>query len=359
MNENRTNKIYQKLNIKFWGDYNRYSRICQDNPIMQNVLQSCYKTPRSKKDIGKDIGVDDYYVNYAVSKLCECGLLQLTPCGYQTTVLILSKESMPLTNELIKIQKDLAAKIYAFVEEHYLDFFKIVSFDRSVEKNETKWRLYSLILYIGLIEKFQLKAELERPLSTTGNRGFVWAEEQDLTDIYGNVNVCNIINNIGDKLHIIEYSKFGEPINNYFNNNHYDDILFQIARTGKVTLGEFSKRDMLDIAQMSKLHLIKYDQGNIFANISVYSNFEYQRIRNYLREITSEVAKQSYGIFAKIMVVLQEHTPSNLAEQTKSIAALQMFNCVYAPTMHYLHVFNQCDEVQTTNILISFIECAK
>jgi transcription termination factor NusB len=352
MFENSQQTNFHELTIKYWGEYNHYSKLCENNPIMQNILQACYNKPCSIIEISTDIGASIQYVEAAVLKLCEYGLLKQTTKGYCTIIQIILKDNIEISDELNNMQKQLASVIMEFADNNYSKFQELHSSNNN--DDNLKWQLCSLILYIGIMEKFQLKAELVAPVTIVGDRGFIWAEENGLTDRFGEINVCNMINDAGDVAHIIDYSNIGEKLNKYFNNNHYDDILFQIANAGEIPLDSFSKRDILDITKMSNLSLLKYSGGKISTRINVYDKNKYQHIQRFLREITSEVASQTDDITNKILEMLLNNSLSELKNQTKNIAALQMFNYVYAPAFYYI-IDSKFPKVKLNNTMASFI----
>lgn len=359
MSTNLKENNFCQLKIKYWGERNYYSKICENNLIMQNVLRSCNNRFRSISNLSEEIGASAEYIKHAVSKLVDYGLMTHTEQGFCSNVPILLKNNVNLTEDISNKQQQLALIVKKFIDENYENIKEFNLFDINEDKNKEKWQICSILLYIGIMEKFQRTLEIIPPLNVLGDQGFVWAEEQYIGDMFGTVNICNMINESEDIIHFIEYDRLGESISNYFDYNHFEDILFEIACLGEVPIEHFSKRDIKDILSMNNINVLKYSNEKIASNVKVFDKARYQNFKFYLREITTEIAQQAENITDALYDSLIQQGGFKHNNQLRTLASLQMFNYVYAATFHLLVKSNYLLLDKINNINISFIILGK
>jgi len=347
----------KNMQIRYWGEYNHFNKLCENNIISQNILQSCYNKALTIEDISERMGVAIPYISRELEILSKYGLIKKIDEMYRTTIVILYKEQFEEYQQLYPIQKEMASQVINFINENNSKLADIL--DINNVPLYLRWYASTLIAKIGVLDKFQLKSDLVAPLSMVGDRGFVWAEEQYQENSFGEINMCNIINDNNDAMFFLDYSVLGEKLNTYFYRNHYDDILFEIANNEPKKLGAFSKRDIKDIQNMSAIGMIKFENGKIGVNIPVYSKQQYFNIQTFLMGITTDVAYYAEKITNIIHEFLLSVTPSDLSDRIKEISALQMFNTVIAPLFKVMIDDDFLTIKNVSNILTSYIVLSK
>lgn len=344
------------MKINYWGNNNYYHKLFDNNMILEDIFKSCYKNEMTIDEILNKINLPIRYVITAIETLEQYGFIIKKRNKYISNIIMIPNNI--IENNLYF--KNLITKIYKMIDEYLTEqfnnkkFSELIFSDKSV--NKSKIHLYSIILYITIMEKLQLCLNNIPPKNKLGDEGFIWITTSEEKKITEKINICNYFNEKKGIIHIIEHNEFNKKISKIIDNDRYSDIIFEIANNKDASIKMFSKREINDILVLNNHELLLYENGIIKINIFTYDKKTYQNIRLYLNNLTSTLAYEVEENYKKIYDEISKLIPKHLNKHLKQVVALEMFRLIYSSVLSAFINENKFDCENFNNIHISFIE---
>lgn len=323
----------KKLSIMFWGEYNRYSHVC-DSRIAQNILFACYNDKLTAEQISLEIGVALPYMEDDLYQLTEYGLLERDGSRYFTNIVIFTKEfDREADIKTLKSVQQIADKVKSALDEKEPEIRKIGFYGADMEQNSFAWQISCILLHYAIIEKLQNRVKLQYPVDKFGQACFVWGQEryEDERDAgsfrFGH---CEVSNQRGDRIFFMDFGINGEFLHHiFFNRQDYTNVLLELAEGRTDGFGE---NDRTVLADLVKRGIAGNSSGKLCLNMPVFTVDQMKRLEGIFEPVSDEIAAEAGNLMEEIRAILKNHVPTHLKKTAKDLAYFRILeNCISKP----------------------------
>ena len=306
------------LRIDFWGDYNRYSSLC-DRLLPGNILLAAYKKPISAEELSLELGVAMPYLEDEIAILVAAGVLKEVGKKYQTNLVILTDEyEKSFEKETAPIYEDISAEIYDKVHEALPQVRELDFKGSDYDDNRLMFALLNIAFVNGFGRSNHLSLYGEVPELPLGCRGWIWAYDNDFKNSHFRGVSMYTSNNAGtawfssENYKVIELCQLYE--HSYFSKKAeavWDAILENETNRNNPTL-----------PWLIENRFVFSDNGRLTANFPVFTDSVYSNILEILEPATARIADCMIDISDRATKILEKSAPAALKGQCATIAKI-------------------------------------
>ena len=173
------------LTLVFWGGKCIYYDIFNENRLRQNIVMACYYDRLTEEQLSLQLGVPTAYLEDALKKLLEYGLLKKKGLAYQSNIVILTGKELEAIDRYSRTGLEKTAGGIRAFADGYTDELRALGFYGSdMPLNSLRWMLVSLILRRAYVELLQSEVTLDYPTDCFGDRCFRFLMELPKNDPY-------------------------------------------------------------------------------------------------------------------------------------------------------------------------------
>lgn len=310
--------------MDYWGSgnngafWNLFSR-----RLPGNILLSAYAAPRTITELSAELGVSAPYLEDEIKILEKYEMLKELDNGkVQTNIIIFTDEFEKKCHAKIapaceKLAESFAGRFRAFLPE----FRKIGYNGRDYNENRLLWAIVTLTMNFARLFSNRRFCELfgEYPLLCNGSRGFVYGYDNDYKNHHYNGIYGQCDNRAGDayfsvyNYRAIQNSQIWQPGN-------WNDC---VEAVNAAVLGREAPKDNEMVILMIEQGFIRSDGGRLSANFPVFTQSQYEHVRERLRPVAEEIAAFSEKICLEAGKLLDAFVPEFLHGQTGPLAFIK------------------------------------
>ncbi len=349
----------KNLTLLFLGDgKNQYYNLCKKK-IPQNILIACYNDRLTIEEISLQIGVPIPYLEDEINILIEHDVLKKKGNKYYTNIVIFTDEFIKeVTNKAKPIQKEIAKIAEEFLVENEEKIRNIGFYGCDMSHNTYMWQMMCLILYRAIIVKLQNNINIEYPKTIFGDNAFVWGTQIDYHNNKWGFGICTVASKDDDCMQFMDYVGNGKMRHmEFYDKPQLTNIYFDIA---KGQIDKFSEYELEIVAELVKKGYVLNSDNKFSVTVPVYTKSEFDELTNIIDIISNSVYEKALCLLDLIKEVLENHTPTHLKEQAKSMAWLRLFDDAISQPSSFMYNDNYIKDVEsTTELPTTYIRLSK
>lgn len=306
------------LRIDFWGDYNRYSNIC-DRLLPGNILLAAYKKPMSAEELSLELGVAMPYLEDEIANLVATGVLKEVGKKYQTNFVILTDEyEKSFEKETASIYEDISAEIYNTVLETLPQVRELDFKGNDYDDNRLMFALLNIAFVNGVFRANYLSPYGQEPWLPLECHGWIWGYDNDFKNSHFNGVTMLTPNSSNTAWFSSENYKVILPCQLY-------DHSYFAKKTEAVCdaiLENKTNRNNPTLPWLIENRFVFSKNGRLTANFPVFTESAYDRILDFLEPATARIADCMIDISDRAAKILEKTAPAAVKEQCATIAKI-------------------------------------
>ncbi len=329
----------KSLKLMFWFWQKADCRYYQaaDSKIAQNILFACCNDKLKAEQISLEIGVALPYMEDALEKLLDVGLLVKDGPRYLTDIVLITDALKRELRAKTSSGADRIADVVAAAIAENEDRVRDVGFSGcDMGVNSFAWQMSSAVLYKAVVDELEGRVRFNPPKDKFGTKCVIWGVENEAADAFGNtfsVGISNAETALGDRIRFVDFPINGEMAHRaVYECNGADRLLCQIARGEPIR----SENDREIIAELIRRGIVRADGDGFAVNTPVFTAAQFEEFEQILDGAVKAVTDEAEDMMKTIETILLNHTPKHLKHVCQSLAYLRLLDDVISGSVEKL-----------------------